>query len=54
MIHLQMFFKKVSMYCQTFRCKAPGSRSHLILIIRVVGVNKETEQKLSGKNTRRS
>ena len=54
MIHLQMLFKKVSMYCQTFRCGAPGSRSHLILIIRVVGVNKETEQKLSGKNTRRS
>ena len=32
-------------------CKFWGSRSHLILIIRVVGVNKETEQKLSGKNT---
>eukprot|EP00435_Cladocopium_sp_Y103_P044222 s316_g12.t1 len=34
--------------CAT-KMNSESSRSHLILIIRVVGVNKETEQKLSGK-----
>lgn len=34
--------------CAT-KMNSESSRSHLILVIRVVGVNKETEQKLSGK-----
>eukprot|EP00439_Symbiodinium_sp_Y106_P076875 s2706_g15.t4 len=34
--------------CAT-KMNSESSRSHLILIIRVVGVNKQTEQKLSGK-----
>eukprot|EP00913_Durusdinium_trenchii_P011232 g10548.t1 len=38
--------------CAT-KMNSESSRSHLILVIRVVGVNKETEQKLSGKRARR-